>query len=149
MSNLGTERPQQVFPKLNEGQLARVARYGERRHVAVGEVLYRIEETPNITLHPHTELVALGGDDRLRNVTWRGPKGTETHPIAHVFLMIGAQPNSAWLGDRVAARSARAGRVSGERCSNPTSTRRIRGREARNMSLSMAPLLMHSEQVPA
>ena len=62
----------------------------------------RIEETPNITLHAHTELVALDGDDRLRNVTWRGPKGTETHSIAHVFLMIGAQPNSAWLGDCVA-----------------------------------------------
>jgi thioredoxin reductase (NADPH) len=58
----------------------------------------RIEETGNITLHAHTELVALDGDDRLRSVTWRGPKGTETHPLAHVFLMIGAQPNSAWLG---------------------------------------------------
>jgi thioredoxin reductase (NADPH) len=65
-------------------------------------LIRRIEETPNITLHPHTELVALNGDDRLRSVTWRGPKGTETHPIAHVFLMIGAQPNSAWLGACVA-----------------------------------------------
>jgi thioredoxin reductase (NADPH) len=65
-------------------------------------LIRRIEETPNITLHPHTELVALDGDDRLRSLTWRGPKGTETHPIAHVFLMIGAQPNSAWLGDCVA-----------------------------------------------
>ncbi|MGD0678250.1 MAG: FAD-dependent oxidoreductase [Polyangiaceae bacterium] len=62
----------------------------------------RIEETRNITLHPHTELVALEGDDRLRRVTWRGPNGKETHPIAHVFLMIGAQPNSVWLGDCVA-----------------------------------------------
>jgi thioredoxin reductase (NADPH) len=62
----------------------------------------RIEETRNITLHPHTELVALDGDDRLRSVTWRGPQGTETHPIAHVFLMIGAQPNSEWLADCVA-----------------------------------------------
>jgi thioredoxin reductase (NADPH) len=65
-------------------------------------LIRRIEETSNITLHPHTELVALDGDDRLRSVTWRGPKGTETHPLAHVFLMIGAQPNSAWLGDCVA-----------------------------------------------
>ncbi|MGA2448362.1 MAG: FAD-dependent oxidoreductase [Polyangiaceae bacterium] len=65
-------------------------------------LIRRIEETPNITLHPHTVLVALDGDDRLRSVTWRGPKGTEAHPIAHVFLMIGAQPNSEWLGDCVA-----------------------------------------------
>jgi thioredoxin reductase (NADPH) len=62
----------------------------------------RIEETGNITLHPHTELVALDGDDRLRSVTWRAPEGTETHPLAHVFLMIGAQPNTAWLGGCVA-----------------------------------------------
>ncbi|HEX3346162.1 MAG TPA: FAD-dependent oxidoreductase, partial [Polyangiaceae bacterium] len=62
----------------------------------------RIEETRNITLHPRTELVALDGDHWLRSVTWRGPKGTETRPIAHAFLMIGAQPNTAWLGDCVA-----------------------------------------------
>ncbi len=62
----------------------------------------RIEETPNITLHPRTELVALDGDDRLRSLTWRGPKGPETYPLAHVFLMIGAQPNTAWLGGCVA-----------------------------------------------
>jgi thioredoxin reductase (NADPH) len=65
-------------------------------------LIRRIEETRNITLHAHTELVALDGDDRLRSVTWRGPKGTETHPLAHVFLMIGAQANSAWLGQCVA-----------------------------------------------
>ena len=65
-------------------------------------LIRRIEETPNITLHPRTELVALDGDDRLRNVTWRSPKGTETPSIAHVFLMIGAQPNSAWLSECVA-----------------------------------------------
>jgi hypothetical protein len=33
--------------------------------------------------------------------------------------------------------------------SNDTSTPRIGRSEAKNMSLSMAPLLMHSEQVPA
>jgi len=65
-------------------------------------LIRRIEETRNITLHPHTELVALDGDDRLRSVTWRGPEGTATHPLAHVFLMIGAQPNTAWLGGCVA-----------------------------------------------
>ncbi|HEY1696948.1 MAG TPA: FAD-dependent oxidoreductase [Polyangiaceae bacterium] len=65
-------------------------------------LIRRIEETPNITLHAHTELVALDGDDRLRSISWRGPGGAETHPIGHVFLMIGAQPNSAWLGDCVA-----------------------------------------------
>jgi thioredoxin reductase (NADPH) len=65
-------------------------------------LIRRIEETRNITLHAHTELLALDGDDRLQSVTWRGPRGTETRPVAHVFSMIGAQPNSAWLGACVA-----------------------------------------------
>ncbi|MGH7434274.1 MAG: NAD(P)/FAD-dependent oxidoreductase, partial [Polyangiaceae bacterium] len=65
-------------------------------------LIRRIEETRNITLHAHTELAALEGDDRLRSVTWRGPRGNETRPIGHVFMMIGAQPNTPWLGDCVA-----------------------------------------------
>jgi thioredoxin reductase (NADPH) len=65
-------------------------------------LIRRIEETPNITLHPHAELASLEGDDRLRSVTWRGPSGPETRPVAHVFLMIGAQPNSAWLSKCIA-----------------------------------------------
>ena len=65
-------------------------------------LIRRIDESPNITVHSHTELVALEGDDRLRSVTWRGPAGVETRALKHVFLMIGAQPNTAWLGDCVA-----------------------------------------------
>jgi thioredoxin reductase (NADPH) len=65
-------------------------------------LIRRIEEAPNITVHAHTEITALDGDDHLRSVTWRGPKGLQTRPLGHVFLMIGAQPNTAWLGDCVA-----------------------------------------------
>jgi thioredoxin reductase (NADPH) len=65
-------------------------------------LIRRIDESPNITVHTHTELVALEGDDRLRSVTWRGPGGLETRALKHVFLMIGAQPNTEWLGDCVA-----------------------------------------------
>jgi thioredoxin reductase (NADPH) len=65
-------------------------------------LIRRIEETPNITLRPHTELVALEGDDRLREVKWRSPAGVETRPIGHVFLMTGAAPNTAWLEGCVA-----------------------------------------------
>ena len=34
-------------------------------------LIRRIEETPNITLHTRTEIVALDGDDRLEHVRWR------------------------------------------------------------------------------
>ncbi len=66
-------------------------------------LIRRIEETPNITLSPHTEIVGLEGDDRLREVRWRKrDEAIETHPIAHAFLMIGAEANSRWLEGCVA-----------------------------------------------
>jgi thioredoxin reductase (NADPH) len=66
-------------------------------------LIRRIEENPNITLHPFTEIVALEGDDRLRAVKWRGRDGVvESHPIAHVFSMTGAEPNTKWLEGCVA-----------------------------------------------
>lgn len=59
----------------------------------------RIDSSPRITLHPYTEITALGGDKHLEEVTWtnRNTGESETHPIRHVFLMIGAQPNTDWL----------------------------------------------------
>jgi thioredoxin reductase (NADPH) len=61
-------------------------------------LIRRIEETPNITLSPYSEVVGLEGDDRLRVVRWRNKGGTiMTRNIEHAFLMIGAEPNSRWL----------------------------------------------------
>ncbi len=60
----------------------------------------RIEQSPKITLHPRTQITALAGDDRLRSVTWiEWDSGkSETRRIGNVFLMIGAEPNTEWLG---------------------------------------------------
>ena len=62
-------------------------------------LIRRIEESPNITLHPQSEIVGLEGGDRLERVTWRdGSSGeTRTDSWAHVFLMLGAVPNTRWL----------------------------------------------------
>ncbi|MGA2707911.1 MAG: FAD-dependent oxidoreductase [Steroidobacteraceae bacterium] len=59
----------------------------------------RIEQNPNITLHPQSEIVALEGDERLRRVTWleRNTGETKVVPVGNVFLMIGAEPNTEWL----------------------------------------------------
>src|SRR6266705_6098628 len=66
-------------------------------------LIHRIEETPNITLLTNTRLVALQGDSRLGGVTWRDGQGVETTAdIRHVFMMTGADPNTAWLQDCVA-----------------------------------------------
>jgi thioredoxin reductase (NADPH) len=62
-------------------------------------LIRRIEEDPGIELHTRTQMVALDGDEHLETVQWQnGQTGVvETHPIRHVFLMIGAVPNTAWL----------------------------------------------------
>jgi thioredoxin reductase (NADPH) len=65
-------------------------------------LIRRIEESPNITLRTRTEISALEGDGQLQKVTWRSDSGTETRQIGHVFLMMGADPNTRWLRDCVA-----------------------------------------------
>ena len=62
-------------------------------------LIRRIEQTPNITVLVHTELVGLGGIDHLERVTVRNTQTgkTEEKNIAHVFVMTGANPNTAWL----------------------------------------------------
>jgi thioredoxin reductase (NADPH) len=62
-------------------------------------LIRRIEESPNITVHLHTEIVALEGADRLERVIWRDNQSgaSETRDLRYVFLMTGATPNTAWL----------------------------------------------------
>ena len=67
-------------------------------------LIRRIEETPNITLHTCTEIVALDGKDRLEHVRWHNLRTGETadHDIGSVFVMTGANPNTAWLNGCIA-----------------------------------------------
>ena len=62
-------------------------------------LIARIEARPEITVMPGTEIEALEGGTHLERVRWRNAKtGTsEMHEIQHVFLMTGANPNTAWL----------------------------------------------------
>ncbi|MGO4329914.1 FAD-dependent oxidoreductase [Cupriavidus sp. 2TAF22] len=66
-------------------------------------LIQRIEAAGNITLHTETEIVDLIGDSRLRQVrcVTRG-KDPVLLDIEHVFLFLGADPCTAWLGDCVA-----------------------------------------------
>jgi thioredoxin reductase (NADPH) len=61
----------------------------------------RIAATANIELKPHTELTTLHGDTTsgVTGVSWRDKRsGTEeTKPIRHVFLFVGAEPETGWL----------------------------------------------------
>ena len=63
----------------------------------------RIEENPKITLWTRSEIVGLEGDGQLRTVRWRKANGAiESRSVGHVFLMIGADPNTDWLSGCVA-----------------------------------------------
>ncbi len=64
----------------------------------------RIDQSPKITLHSHTELSALHGTRMLERVTMRNRQTgeEETKDIPNIFVMIGAVPNTGWIGDCVA-----------------------------------------------
>ncbi|MDG4884393.1 cyclic nucleotide-binding domain-containing thioredoxin-disulfide reductase [Mesorhizobium sp. WSM4884] len=60
----------------------------------------RIEAQPNIEVLPETEIEALDGHEgNLEEVRWRNRATgvATTRPIRHVFLFIGADPNTDWL----------------------------------------------------
>lgn len=63
-------------------------------------LVQRIRQSVRISLHTETEIVAFDGNDRLRGVSWiHRPSGKqETRPVANVFVMVGAEPNTDWLG---------------------------------------------------
>jgi thioredoxin reductase (NADPH) len=62
----------------------------------------RINAQPNIEVVVQTEITVLEGENGdLRNITLRNRKTgkTQTHPVRHVFLFIGADPNTNWLAE--------------------------------------------------
>jgi thioredoxin reductase (NADPH) len=67
-------------------------------------LIRRIDESPDITLRPYTQIEALEGDGRLERVWWRSAQDTnrEGRDICHVFSMTGADANTGWLGGCVA-----------------------------------------------
>jgi len=76
-----------------------VIRSGRLADTMSSYLIRRIEQSKTITLHTDTEIVALEGVDRLDHVQCRNNKtgDLKTRDIRHVFLMTGANPNTAWL----------------------------------------------------
>jgi thioredoxin reductase (NADPH) len=67
-------------------------------------LIRRIEESPQITLRPHTEVVEVAGESHLEHVSWRDRQTgeTEQHAIRHLFVMTGAIPCTQWLDGCIA-----------------------------------------------
>lgn len=62
----------------------------------------RIDAAANISVHTRTEIIELIGESHLDSIKWNSQGQVEEKPIRHVFLFLGAQPNTGWLSDCVA-----------------------------------------------
>jgi thioredoxin reductase (NADPH) len=62
-------------------------------------LILRIEQSPKIELHAHSELTALEGSNHLERAQWRNKQTDEvqSREIRHVFIMAGADPSTDWL----------------------------------------------------
>lgn len=70
----------------------------------------RIAAQPNIEVLTETEVVTLEGENGMLNkVSWRHRKtgAEDAHAIRHLFLLIGAAPNTNWLGQSDIERDAK------------------------------------------
>jgi thioredoxin reductase (NADPH) len=67
-------------------------------------LIQRIEDSANIVLRARTQVDALEGTTSLERVRWRHLETGQswTREIRHLFLMTGADPNTAWLQGCVA-----------------------------------------------
>jgi len=67
-------------------------------------LIQRIDAIPNITLHTRSRIVELLGAQRLESVRCLLDGGDEVieMPVRHVFLFLGAEPNTGWLEGCVA-----------------------------------------------
>jgi thioredoxin reductase (NADPH) len=65
-------------------------------------LIRRINAAANITLHTRTTIVELCGGSKLEAIRWDRQGQIEHKSIQHVFLFLGARPNTRWLGDCVA-----------------------------------------------
>jgi thioredoxin reductase (NADPH) len=67
-------------------------------------LVQRITDSPDITLHPFTQVAAVDGEDALATLTWTDTRSgaSEARPIGGLFVMIGADPNTEWLAGCIA-----------------------------------------------
>ena len=93
----------------------------------------RIESLPNVEVVTRTQVTGLEGSDGvLEAIRWRVDGSVEEvrRPIRHLFLFIGASPNTDWLSGSAVALDAKGfvrtgGAVSGDRPALETSCRGI------------------------
>jgi thioredoxin reductase (NADPH) len=63
----------------------------------------RIWESDRISVHLDSEVSEVAGAQSVESITWTNQRSETVRecPVTHVFVMIGAEPNSKWLRDSV------------------------------------------------
>lgn len=91
----------------------------------------RIAALPNVAVHLRSEVSGLeGADGKLEGIRWRARSGGEESrcSASQLFLFIGADPNTAWLGESGVALDAkgfvRTGAEAGPGARHPLETSR-------------------------
>jgi len=99
----------------------------------------RIEATPQIEVRTCTEVVGAAGDEHLEQLVLGDTRSSErsTVPASWLFVFIGAQPHTAWLGEQV-VRDAKGFIVTGPELLDPE------GRPPAGWPLSRHPYLLES-----
>jgi thioredoxin reductase (NADPH) len=64
-------------------------------------LIEQIAAIPNIAVRTGAEVVGATGGEHLEELTIRDAQGTAAAPASHLFVFIGAQPRTEWLGDHV------------------------------------------------
>jgi thioredoxin reductase (NADPH) len=84
----------------------------------------RIAGLANVEVLTQTRIVDLEGNGGvLEAVRWRGPSGEETRrPLRHLFLFIGADPNTDWLKGSGLALDPKGFVLTGSESSRPLET---------------------------
>jgi thioredoxin reductase (NADPH) len=66
-------------------------------------LIARLEYTPNVRIHTESTVSALRGGEQIASATISHAEGAEEDvPVCGLFVLIGADPCTAWLGDLIA-----------------------------------------------
>lgn len=84
----------------------------------------RIAEAPNVTVRPHTQVIAVDGDDWFRTVTLRDRRTGESAVVGGhaLFICIGGVPHTDWIRDAGLLVDAAGYLVTGRDDASPPST---------------------------
>lgn len=67
-------------------------------------LVQRINQTPNVVLHTHTEVGSIEGDKRIDHLVIRDNRddSTKSLDVSHLFIFIGAKPGTEFMDGKIA-----------------------------------------------